>query len=179
MYLFTLAARVWDVSCPTGTREDGQSFQIFSGSLLRTVSSVEDGIYALGKAHMRSTRSLGSFPNVAFETVAMFVWLTMAPSLVLSRKICLALPLSTPLSSRSSKVWCPWPICLHAGRCLQLYLPLDLALTQQGCGSPAVPAAGLSGSRHRCDRRNRKLLRAVTEYKIENYLNICFTCFCF
>ena len=30
---------------------------------------VEDGIYALGKAHMRSTPSLRRFPNVAFETV--------------------------------------------------------------------------------------------------------------
>ena len=36
-------------------------------------SSFQDGIYALGKAHMRSTPSLGNFPNVAFETVAMFV----------------------------------------------------------------------------------------------------------
>ena len=36
-------------------------------------SSVQDGIYALGKAHMRSTPSLSSFPKVAFETVPMFV----------------------------------------------------------------------------------------------------------
>ena len=36
-------------------------------------TSVRDGIYALGKAHMRSTPSLRSFPNVAFETVPMFV----------------------------------------------------------------------------------------------------------
>ena len=36
-------------------------------------SSVQDGIYALGKAHMRSTPSLGSFPNVALETVSMLV----------------------------------------------------------------------------------------------------------
>ena len=32
-------------------------------------SSVQDGIHALGKAHMRSTLSLRSFPNVAFQTV--------------------------------------------------------------------------------------------------------------
>ena len=32
-------------------------------------SSVQGGIYALGKAHMRSTSSLRSSPNVAFETV--------------------------------------------------------------------------------------------------------------
>ena len=53
---------------------------------------------------MRSTPSLSSFPNVAFETVPMFVWLTMA----LSRPFKgdrLALPLSTPLSSRRSVAW--------------------------------------------------------------------------
>ena len=42
-----------------------------------SVSSVQDGIYALGKAHMRSTQSLRGFPNVAFdskfETFPMFV----------------------------------------------------------------------------------------------------------
>ena len=34
-------------------------------------SSDQDGICALGKAHMRFTPSLGSFHNVAFETVPM------------------------------------------------------------------------------------------------------------
>ena len=44
-------------------------------------SSVQEGMYALGKAHiMRSTPSLRSFPNVALETVPMLVWLTMALS---------------------------------------------------------------------------------------------------
>ena len=42
------------------------------------------------------------FPNVGFETVLMFDW--QWPSLILSRKIRLALPLSTPLSSRWSVV---------------------------------------------------------------------------
>ena len=37
-------------------------------------SSVRDGIFALGKSHMRSTPFLRRFPNVAFETVPMFVW---------------------------------------------------------------------------------------------------------
>ena len=32
-------------------------------------SSVEDGLYALGKAHMRSTPPLSNFPSVALETV--------------------------------------------------------------------------------------------------------------
>ena len=36
-------------------------------------------LYALGKAHiMHSIPSLGSFPNVAFETVLMFIWYMMA-----------------------------------------------------------------------------------------------------
>ena len=34
---------------------------------------VQDGIYALGKAHVRSTPSLRSFHSVAFETVPVFV----------------------------------------------------------------------------------------------------------
>ena len=41
-----------------------------SGSSLQ-FSSVRDGICALGKAHMRSTPSLRSFSNVAFETVGL------------------------------------------------------------------------------------------------------------
>ena len=32
-----------------------------------------NGIYALGKSHMRSTPSLRSFPNVAFETVPLCI----------------------------------------------------------------------------------------------------------
>ena len=37
------------------------------------LTSVIDGIDAIGKTHMRSTPSLRSFPNVALETVPMFV----------------------------------------------------------------------------------------------------------
>ena len=47
---------------------------------LRPVTSVEDGIYAQGKVHIRSIPSLRSFPSVAFEFVPMLVWLTMALS---------------------------------------------------------------------------------------------------
>ena len=43
-------------------------------------SSVQDGICALGKAHMRSIPSLRCFSNVAFEPAPMFVWLTTALS---------------------------------------------------------------------------------------------------
>ena len=42
--------------------------------------SVQDGIYALGKVHMCSSPYLRSFPNITFETVPIFVWLTMALS---------------------------------------------------------------------------------------------------
>ena len=43
-------------------------------------SSVQDGIYALGKAHMRSTPSVRGFPNAASEMVLIFICLTMALS---------------------------------------------------------------------------------------------------
>ena len=80
--------------------------------------SVQDGIYALEKVHMRSTPSLRSFPKVACETVPVFVRRTMA--------ICrpfkedrLALPLSTLLSSRRSMVCeCAW-LCARR-QCLKL-----------------------------------------------------------
>ena len=35
-------------------------------------SSIQDGIYVLRKAHVRSTPSLRGFPNVAFKTVVKF-----------------------------------------------------------------------------------------------------------
>ena len=41
-------------------------------------SSVQDGIYTLGKAHIRTTASLRSVPNVALETDPMLVSLTIA-----------------------------------------------------------------------------------------------------
>ena len=64
-------------------------------------SSVQGGICVLGKAHMHSTLSLRSFPNVTFETVPMFGWLTMALPCPFKEDR-LALPLSIPLSSRWS-----------------------------------------------------------------------------
>ena len=57
-----------------------KSFKEIYNSLIEEFSSVEDCIYALQKAHMRSVPSLRSFPNVAFETVPTFTWLTMALS---------------------------------------------------------------------------------------------------
>ena len=47
-------------------------------------SSIQDGVYALRKAYMRSTPSLRSFSNIAFETVPMCVWLRWQPSWTLS-----------------------------------------------------------------------------------------------
>ena len=55
--------------------------------------SVQDGIYALGKAHMRSTPSLRTFPNAAYETVPVIVRLTMTLSRPFKED------LSTPISS--------------------------------------------------------------------------------
>ena len=43
-------------------------------------SSVQDGIYVFRKAHMCSTLSLRSFPNIAFKKVPMFIWLMLALS---------------------------------------------------------------------------------------------------
>ena len=91
-----------------------------------TLSSVQDSIYVLRKAHMGSIPSLRDrgFQNAAFEfeTVLMFVWLMIA--LVHPfKEDRLALPLSTPLS-RSLMVWCPW-LCAHR-QCLKLLNTSDL-----------------------------------------------------
>ena len=70
----------------------------------RTVSvsvSAQDGIVALGKAHMRSAPSLSSLPKVALETVPIFVWLNTDRSRPW-RVECRPLPFSTPLSFRRS-----------------------------------------------------------------------------
>ena len=50
-------------------RDQKTEGQLLSAPRVHWFSSVEGGIYVLGKAHMRSTPSLRSFPNVAFETV--------------------------------------------------------------------------------------------------------------
>ena len=75
-------------------------------------SSVQDGIYALGKDCMRATPSLRCFPIVGFETVPMLVWLTVALSSFQGRSSSASKPLSAPLSSKRSMVWCPW-FCAH------------------------------------------------------------------
>ena len=67
--------------------------------------SVQDNIHGLGKAHMRSTPSLRSVPKVAFDTVPVFVWLTMALSRPFKEDR-LALPL--PTRAFLQMVWCPW-----------------------------------------------------------------------
>ena len=67
--------------------------------------SAQDGIVALGKAHMRSAPSLSSLPKVALETVPIFVWLNTDRSRPW-RVECRPLPFSTPLSFRRSMLWC-------------------------------------------------------------------------
>ena len=81
------------------------------------MSSVQDSIYAFRKAHMHSTLSLGSFVNVTFEMIPVFIWLMMALSRPFKEDH-LAPSLSMPLSSRWSMVWCPW-LCAHRW-CLKL-----------------------------------------------------------
>ena len=103
------------------------------GSVEVPLSSVQDGMYALSKAHMRSTPSLRSFPNVALETVPILVWLMIALSHPL-KEDCWALPLSTPLSSRRSMVWCPW-LCARkvVSQAPQHFRSYDTQATCGGC----------------------------------------------
>ena len=71
--------------------------------VLLLFSSVRDSNCALWKAHMRPIPSLRHFLSVAFETVPMFVWLTMTLSCRF-REERPAHPLSTSLFSRRSMV---------------------------------------------------------------------------
>ena len=75
---------------------------VYQHLLMPKFSSVQNGIYALGKAHMRFAPFRRSFPNVALETVPVFVWLTMALSRPFKEDRP-ALPLSTPLSFTPKK----------------------------------------------------------------------------
>ena len=81
----------------------------FSGtklSLWKTVyySSVQDGTYALRKAHACSNPSLRSFLNIPFKTVPIFVWLRM-DLLHTFKEDCCALPLFTPIFRDASHLW--------------------------------------------------------------------------
>ena len=69
------------------------------------VSAVQDGIYAHGKACMRSTSSLRSFPQVFFETSLKLVWLAMAGISGRLKEDGQAIALSAPVSSRPSAAW--------------------------------------------------------------------------
>ena len=132
-FLDEYPAQHWWVSLFTGCVWQQELNTSSSGDFFsREFLSVQDGVCMLRKAHMRSTLSLRSFPNVAFETMPVpsdWRW----PFLVHSRNIikcficpclsplgncwCLALCpqvvseallLSTPLSCRWSVVQCPW-----------------------------------------------------------------------
>ena len=82
--LWEVYVRIYLSPHPEGRRgtTDDLTTSCLRISLPSTVqfSSVQDGIYALGIAHVRSTPSLNSFPNVAFETVPMLVCLRVALS---------------------------------------------------------------------------------------------------
>ena len=66
---------------------------------------IQDGIIALGKAHMHSALSLSSPPKVAFEMVPVFVWFN-AYSSHPRRVECWPFSFSIPLSFRRSMLWC-------------------------------------------------------------------------
>ena len=68
------------------------------------LSSVQDGTYALGKAHMCSTPSLRIFPNVAFQNGSNVCLIDDGSISRPFREDRLALRLSTPHSSRRSMV---------------------------------------------------------------------------
>ena len=93
-------------------KERGEFLRL-TGSEFQTYyqfSSVQfSSVNSRWKAHMRSTPSLRSFPNAAFETVPMLVWLTMPSSQ--GRSLSASSFYATPLSSRRSMVWCPWTLC--------------------------------------------------------------------
>ena len=72
------------------------------GEILIFSSSVQDGIYALGKPHIRSTPSVRCFPSVAFETGPTFVRLTMDLFRPFNWRS------SSASSSRRSMAWYPW-----------------------------------------------------------------------
>ena len=56
---------------------DKEKERVIEGVMLDAACSVQYGIYARGKAQVRSTSSVRRFPNVGLETVPMFVCLTM------------------------------------------------------------------------------------------------------
>ena len=57
-----------------------RSTNIRTGTLLVQFGSVQDGIYALGNANMRSIQSRRSFPILLFKTIPIPVSLTMTLS---------------------------------------------------------------------------------------------------
>ena len=52
---------------------DEEERRYFKQQVGPSFSSVQDGIYALRKARIRSTPSIGSLPNVVLETVPVLV----------------------------------------------------------------------------------------------------------
>ena len=79
---------------------DFQSVQLGNAA----TTTVQDGSFALGKAHMCCTSSLRSFPNVAFETVLMLVGLMMVLTTHHFKEDCLVIPIFMSHSSRWSIV---------------------------------------------------------------------------
>ena len=80
LFVFLLLFLLFLFFCPSSTPTPSFFVQCFFSSysdlyswLYDQFNSVQYSVYAFGKACMRPTPSLRSFPNVAFETVPMFV----------------------------------------------------------------------------------------------------------
>ena len=124
----------------------------------------EDGIYALGKAHMHSPPSLRSFPNVVFETVPMFIWLTMAISGSF-KEDCLALPLSMPLSSRQSMV--VKPLALYpqvVSQAPEHFRSSKKQATCEGCFACQYICSVISLHSSQCEEYEKVLKRKEKKY---------------
>ena len=95
------------------------------------------------------------FPNVAFTTVPVFVWLTLALSRPF-RKDRRALPLFTPHSSKQSMMWCPW-LCAHmVSQAPQHFRSSETQTTCDGCFArqSIVSVIALHSGVSRAARRN-------------------------
>ena len=71
---------------------------MFELNVVSASVSAQDDVTELEKAHVHSVLSLTSFPNVAFKTIPVLLWLNT------DRFFLLQLPFSTPLSFRESRL---------------------------------------------------------------------------
>ena len=117
--------RKWEVDGGgTCAPDHSAMFQFSDSHDKQEFSSVKNSIYPLRNAHTRSTSPLRIFPNVAFQTVPMFAWLTMALSCPFKENHQM-LPPSMPLSFMQLMMWCYWLCaCRYCLKLLNSWDPL-------------------------------------------------------